>query len=163
MSEQRRGLGDACVLAVPAEYAGASSGSGDHPQQYYLHRLKLTTRPSAYATSASLGQMHGRAPCARQANTKTHQGTPHAPIVPQISIPPSLARHHQVCANTVHPTPWHRQGAARRLPASAVRGGSVQTTRDAQGVRQTHIAVYQTARHAHRARWGASLQMVVRV
>mgnify|MGYP000474606394 CR=1 FL=1 len=39
MSEQRRGLGDACVLAVPAEYAGPSSGSGDHPQQYYLHRL----------------------------------------------------------------------------------------------------------------------------
>jgi len=36
MSEQRRGLGDACVLAVPAEYAGASSGSGDHPQQRYL-------------------------------------------------------------------------------------------------------------------------------
>jgi len=43
MSEQRRGLGDACVLAVPAEYAGASSGCGDHPQQYYLHRPKLTT------------------------------------------------------------------------------------------------------------------------
>jgi len=43
MSEQRRGLGDACVLAVPAEYAGASSGSGDHPQQYFLHRPKLTT------------------------------------------------------------------------------------------------------------------------
>jgi len=31
------------VLTVPAEYAGASSGSGDHPQQYYLHRPKLTT------------------------------------------------------------------------------------------------------------------------
>jgi len=43
MSEQRRGLGDARVLAVPAEYAGASSGSGDHPQQYYLQRPKLTT------------------------------------------------------------------------------------------------------------------------
>jgi hypothetical protein len=43
MSEQRRGLGNACVLEVPAEYAGASSGSGDHPQQYYLHRPKLTT------------------------------------------------------------------------------------------------------------------------
>jgi len=43
MSEQRRGLGNACVLAVPAEYTGASSGSGDHPQQYYLHRPKLTT------------------------------------------------------------------------------------------------------------------------
>jgi len=45
MSEQRRGLGNACVLAVtvPAEYAGASSGSGDQPQQYYLHCLKLTT------------------------------------------------------------------------------------------------------------------------
>jgi len=43
MSEQRRELGDACVLAVPAEYAGASSGSGDHPQQYYRHRPKLTT------------------------------------------------------------------------------------------------------------------------
>ena len=43
MSEQRCRLGDACVLAVPAEYAGASSGSGDHPQQYYLHRPKLTT------------------------------------------------------------------------------------------------------------------------
>jgi len=45
MSEQRRGLGDACVLAVtvPAEYAGASSGSGDHPQQHYLHCPKLTT------------------------------------------------------------------------------------------------------------------------
>jgi len=43
MSEQRRRLGDACVLAVPAEHAGASSGSGDHPQQYYLHRPKLTT------------------------------------------------------------------------------------------------------------------------
>jgi len=43
MSEQRRGFGDACVLAVPAEYAGASSGSGDHPQQYYLHRPRLTT------------------------------------------------------------------------------------------------------------------------
>ena len=43
MSEQRRGLVDACVLAVPTEYAGASSGSGDHPQQYYLHRPKLTT------------------------------------------------------------------------------------------------------------------------
>jgi len=33
----------ACVLEVPAEYAGASSGSGDHPQQYYFHRPKLTT------------------------------------------------------------------------------------------------------------------------
>ena len=33
MSEQRRGLGDACVLPVPVEYTGASSGSGDHPQQ----------------------------------------------------------------------------------------------------------------------------------
>jgi len=43
MSEQRRGLGGACVLAAPAEYAGASSGSSDHPQQYYLHRPKLTT------------------------------------------------------------------------------------------------------------------------
>ena len=43
MSEQRRGLGDACVLPVPVEYTGASSGSGDHPQQYYLHRPKLTT------------------------------------------------------------------------------------------------------------------------
>jgi len=31
------------VLAVPAEYAGASSGSGDHPQKYYLPRPKLTT------------------------------------------------------------------------------------------------------------------------
>ena len=28
MSEQRRRLGDACVLAVPAEYAGASSATG---------------------------------------------------------------------------------------------------------------------------------------
>jgi len=36
MSEQRRGLGDACVLVVSAEYASASSGSGDHPQQCYL-------------------------------------------------------------------------------------------------------------------------------
>ena len=45
MSEQRRGLGDAFVLAVtvPAEYAGASSDSGDQPKQYYLHCLKLTT------------------------------------------------------------------------------------------------------------------------
>ena len=43
MSDQRRGLGDGCVLAVPAEYASASSGSDDHPQQYYLHRPKLTT------------------------------------------------------------------------------------------------------------------------
>jgi len=43
MSEQRRGLCNACVLAVPAEYAGASSRSGDHTQQYYLHRQKLTT------------------------------------------------------------------------------------------------------------------------
>jgi len=43
MSEQRRGLGDACVLAVPAEYASASSDSGDHPQQYYLQLPKLTT------------------------------------------------------------------------------------------------------------------------
>jgi len=43
MSEKRRGLGHACVLEGPAEYAGASSGSGDHPQQCYLHRPKLTT------------------------------------------------------------------------------------------------------------------------
>jgi len=43
MIEQRRGLGDACVLAVPAEYAGASSSSGDHPQQCYLHHPKLKT------------------------------------------------------------------------------------------------------------------------
>ena len=43
MSEQRRMLGDACVLVVPAEYAGASCGSGDHPQHHYLHRPKLTT------------------------------------------------------------------------------------------------------------------------
>jgi len=43
MSEQRRGLVDVCVLAVPAEYAGASSGSGDHPHQYYVHLPKLTT------------------------------------------------------------------------------------------------------------------------
>ena len=39
MSEQSRGLSDACVLAVPAQYASPSSGSGDHPQQYFLHRL----------------------------------------------------------------------------------------------------------------------------
>ena len=39
MSEQRRGLGDACVLAVPAEYAGPSSGSGQHRQHHYLHHL----------------------------------------------------------------------------------------------------------------------------
>jgi len=31
-------------LEVPAEYAGASSGSGDHPQQYYLHHPKLTSQ-----------------------------------------------------------------------------------------------------------------------
>jgi len=43
MSEQRRGIVYSCVLAVPAKYAGASSGSGDHPQQYYLHRPKLMT------------------------------------------------------------------------------------------------------------------------
>jgi len=43
MSEQKRGLVDACVLAVPVEYAGASSGSSDHPQRYYLSRPKLTT------------------------------------------------------------------------------------------------------------------------
>jgi len=43
MIEQRQGLGDACMLMVPAEYAGARSGSGDHPQQYYLHCPKLTT------------------------------------------------------------------------------------------------------------------------
>jgi len=59
-SEHRRGLGDACVLAVPADYAGASSVSGDHPQQYYIsgdhpwssfwvsikqHYLSLSNRP----------------------------------------------------------------------------------------------------------------------
>jgi len=43
VSEQRLWLGNACMLAVPAEYASASSGSGDHPQQYYLHCQKLTT------------------------------------------------------------------------------------------------------------------------
>jgi len=43
MSEQRRGFSNACVLEVPAEYACASSGSGDHQQQYYLHHPKLTT------------------------------------------------------------------------------------------------------------------------
>ena len=43
MSEQGRCPGDACVLAVPAEYAGAGSGSGDQQQKYYLHRPKLTT------------------------------------------------------------------------------------------------------------------------
>jgi len=43
VSEQRRGLGDVCVLAVPVEYAGASPNIGGHPQQYYLHRPKLTT------------------------------------------------------------------------------------------------------------------------
>jgi len=48
MSEQRRGLGDASELAVPAEYAGAGSGSGDHPQQYYLHRPKLMTLQAKY-------------------------------------------------------------------------------------------------------------------
>ena len=32
-------LGDAYVLLVPAEYAGASSGSDDHPQQYCLHQF----------------------------------------------------------------------------------------------------------------------------
>jgi len=41
MSEQRRWLVNTCVLAVPAEYAGASSDSGDHPQQYFLHCSKL--------------------------------------------------------------------------------------------------------------------------
>jgi len=56
MSEQRRGLGDACVLLVPAEYAGASSGSGDHPQQYYLHRPKLTTFEEKYFSSDFLIQ-----------------------------------------------------------------------------------------------------------
>ena len=29
MSEQRHGLSDAYVLAVPAEYAGTGSGGGD--------------------------------------------------------------------------------------------------------------------------------------
>jgi len=43
MSEQRRGLGDACVLAAPTENASASSGGGDHPQHYYCHHPKLTT------------------------------------------------------------------------------------------------------------------------
>jgi len=41
MSEQRRGFGDACVLADPAEYDSASFGSGEHPQ-YYFHYQKLT-------------------------------------------------------------------------------------------------------------------------
>ena len=45
INEQRRGLGDACVLAVPSEYAGPGSGSGDHPQQYYLRQFRgLYTR-----------------------------------------------------------------------------------------------------------------------
>jgi len=45
MSEQRRGLGDAFVVTVtvPAEYADASSSSGDQPKQHYLHCPKLTT------------------------------------------------------------------------------------------------------------------------
>jgi len=43
MSEQRRGLGNACVLTVPAEYACASSVCGDHQQQYDPYRPKLTT------------------------------------------------------------------------------------------------------------------------
>jgi len=43
MSEHRRRLGDACVSAVPAEHAGASSSSGDHHQQYYLHCPNLAT------------------------------------------------------------------------------------------------------------------------
>jgi len=42
MSEQRRGLGDSCVLTVLAGYASASSGSGTQPE-YYLHHPKLTT------------------------------------------------------------------------------------------------------------------------
>jgi len=37
IDEQRRELGDACVLAVPAKYARPSSG--DHPQQYYYHQF----------------------------------------------------------------------------------------------------------------------------
>jgi len=35
----RHGLDDACVLAVPAEFANTNSGSSDHPQQCDLHRL----------------------------------------------------------------------------------------------------------------------------
>jgi len=35
IDEQRRQLGE----PVPAECAGQSSGSGDHPQQYYLHQF----------------------------------------------------------------------------------------------------------------------------
>jgi len=43
MSEQRRELSDTCVFAVTAEYVSTSSGSSDHPQQYYTHNPKLTT------------------------------------------------------------------------------------------------------------------------
>jgi len=53
---QRRGLGDAYVLAVPSptEYAVPSSGSGDHPQQYYLHQFCTGTVQGACAASHAL-------------------------------------------------------------------------------------------------------------
>jgi len=51
IDEQRRALGDAFVLAVFAEYAGPSTGSGDHPQQYYLHQFCTGAVQGAFTAS----------------------------------------------------------------------------------------------------------------
>jgi len=46
------GRHDACVLGVPAEYAGPSSGSGHHPQQYSecLHQFCMGAVQGAFTT-----------------------------------------------------------------------------------------------------------------
>jgi len=38
IGEQRYGLGEACAIAVPTEYADPSSGSGDHPKRPCLKK-----------------------------------------------------------------------------------------------------------------------------
>jgi len=99
-------LGDACVLAVPAEYASPSSGSSDHPQQYCLHhfwsgggctRRILTTdssRGKAFFPILLLSKKNIRALTHFISPRKTPEGPQHTPALPPRGscIPAALYR-----------------------------------------------------------------------
>jgi len=51
IDEQRRGLGEACVLAVPTEYASSSFGSSDHQRHNYLYQFCTEAVQGAFTAS----------------------------------------------------------------------------------------------------------------
>ena len=54
IDEQKRRLSDACMSAVPAEYAGPNSGSDDHPYKYDLHQFLTVAEQGALTASHTL-------------------------------------------------------------------------------------------------------------